>query len=104
MIKKVSISNINNLLINKQSFIVCTYYIDSFSMFYTSKINKELNKMKLDIYYIEVESFMKLFNLNKRIFPIFCFINKGIVVWITCGFLSFDELMFKVEQKGILIS
>lgn len=104
MIKKVSLSNINSLLIAKQSFIVCTYYIDTFSMFYTSKINKELNKLEIDIYYIEVESFMKLFNLNKRIFPIFCFVNKGNIVWKTCGFISFNELMYKIEQKDILIS
>lgn len=104
MIKKVSLSNINSLLIAKQSFIVCTYYIDTFSMFYTSKINKELNNLKLDIYYIEVESFMKLFNLNKRIFPIFCFVNKGNIVCKTCGFISFNELMYKIEQKDILIS
>ena len=52
MIIKENIERIERLIKNKQSFIVCTFYIDSFSMIYSTKLNKELNKNKIKIYYL----------------------------------------------------
>lgn len=99
MIINVNKEKINWLIKQKQNFIVCTYYLDSYSTFYTSKLNKELKKEKQDIYYLNVEEFMKLFNLNKRIFPIFCIFINGKLKWKTCGFIKINELNNYLLEK-----
>ena len=95
---------INRLILEKQNFIVCTYYIDSFSMLYASKLNQDLKKDSINIYFLEVEEFMKLFELHKRIFPIFCFFVKGELMLKTCGFINYNELIHKISKNTVLFS
>lgn len=99
MVINTSCDKIKKLIKDKKSFIVCTYYIDSFSSLYISKLNKELKKDFINIYYLEVEEFMKLFNLSKRIFPIFIMIDKGVLIHKTCGFKNYHELFNNFEKN-----
>ena len=70
MVVNKTLIEIENMIKMKKSFILCTYYIDTYSNFYTAMLNKELKKVFIDIFYIGVEDFLKICNLNKRIFPI----------------------------------
>lgn len=104
MVIKSNVEEINKLIRSKRSFILCTYYLDSYSNLYTAMLNKELNKDLIDIYYLEVEDLMRLCNLNKRIFPIFCVYINGKLSWKTCGFISYNELYNEFTKKSVLFS
>ena len=65
---------------------------------------KELKKVFIDIFYIGVEDFLKICNLNKRIFPIFCIFADGKIVWKKCGFISFSEISNEYTKKLVLFS
>lgn len=104
MVLEVTLDKVESLIRNKFSFIICTYYIDSYSKFYTAMLNKELKKNSIDIYYLNVEDFMKRFNLTKRVFPIFCVFINGELSWKTCGFIEYNELINKISKKMVLFS
>lgn len=102
MIKKVSINFINNLLINKSNFILCTYYVDSYSNFYAAMLNKNLKKDLIDLYYVEVEEFKRYFNLNNQIFPIFYIFNEGRKIKQFSGFIKYHDLFNEFTQNIVL--
>ncbi|MBP3504553.1 MAG: hypothetical protein J6K18_05445 [Bacilli bacterium] len=104
MIVNKTLIEIENMIKMKRSFILCTYYIDTYSNFYTAMLNKELKKVFIDIFYIGVEDFLKICNLNKRIFPIFCIFADGKIVWKKCGFISFSEISNEFTKKLVLFS
>ena len=58
MIINTNVNKIKTLIKNKKSFIVCTYYIDAYSNLYAANLNYNLNKNKINIYYLNVEEFM----------------------------------------------
>ena len=99
MIIDVTKEKIKQLIKEKQNFIVCTYYIDTYSSFYTSKLNQELKMELQDIYYLEVKEFMSLFNLNKKIFPLFLIFINGKIEWKICGFIKYKEIINKFQKN-----
>ena len=56
MIKNISKNQIEKFLQLNKSFIVCTYYVDSFSNFYAAMMNKYLEKDKYKIEPVWVRS------------------------------------------------
>ena len=104
MLIKSNINKINSLIINKKSFIVCTYYLDAYSNLYTANLNKELKNELVDIYYLEVEDFMNVCNLNKRIFPIFCIFVNGKLSWKKCGFIPYTDIINEYTKIRVLFS
>ena len=65
---------------------------------------KELKKALVDIFYLEVEDFLKICSLSKRIFPIFCIFVDGKLVWKKCGFISYTEISNEFTKKSVLFS
>lgn len=104
MIIKTNINKIKSLINNKNSFILCTYYIDAYSKIYSAKLNLLLKKDLIDVYYLNIEDFMSVCNLNKRIFPIFCIFVKGELLWKKCGFIEYNELFNEYTKKEVLFS
>lgn len=104
MIINTNINKINSLINNKKSFILCTYYIDAYSKLYSAKLNSLLNKDLIDVYYLNIEDFMNVCNLNKRIFPIFCIFINGKLLWKKCGFIEYNELFNEYMKKCVLFS
>lgn len=104
MIINSNINKIKSFINNKKSFIVCTYYIDAYSKLYSAKLNRELSKDMIDVYYLDIEDFMSVCNLNKRIFPIFCIFIEGKMLWKKCGFIEYNELFNEYTEKSVLFS
>ena len=102
MIKKVSINFINNLLSLKSNFILCTYYVDSYSNFYAAMLNKNLKKDVIDLYYVEVDEFKRYFNLENQVFPIFYIFIKGKKIKQFSGFIKYNDLFNEFTQNIVL--
>ena len=99
MVINKTLNEIDSMIKMKRSFIICTYYLDTYSNFYTAMLNKELKKA-LD----KIKDFIKIFSLNKRIFPIFCIFVDGKLVWKKCGFISYTEISNEFTKKTVLFS
>ena len=104
MVVNKTLNEIDYMIKMKRSFIICTYYLDTYSNFYTAMLNKELKKALVDIFYLEVEDFLKICSLSKRIFPIFCIFVDGKLVWKKCGFISYTEISNEFTKKSVLFS
>ena len=44
MVINKTLNEIDSMIKMKKSFIICTYYLDTYSNFYTAMLNKELKK------------------------------------------------------------
>lgn len=104
MVINKTLNEIDSMIKMKRSFIICTYYLDTYSNFYTAMLNKELKIALVDIFYLEVEDFLKICSLSKRIFPIFCIFVNGKLVWKKCGFISYTEISNEFAKKSVLFS
>ena len=101
MIKNSSKNQIEKFLQLNKSFIVCTYYVDSFSNFYAAMMNKYLEKDLINLYYLEVNEFMELFPIKNNIFPIFSIITDGKLSKTLCGFIKYHELFNEFTKKVV---
>ena len=103
MIKKVTKKDIDQFLKINKSFILCTYYLDSFSNFYAAMMNKYLEKDLIDLYYIEVNEFMDIFHFKNSVFPIFNIFIDGKISKTLCGFIKYNELFNEFTKETVLL-